>query len=166
MSEKIINIIDCIPSKKYDCIRLNLDDEHFIYSDYAVKENINIDCDYYIIDNITNEKLLKDMNNTNRIKFEFSDKMITTNEFLDMYMSYTKLHCVFMPLSDYMNLSNKDISKKYEGKYLIIDDELPHMDNLNYIEDQPGYEIKLVHLKHEPEKNNERRKIYKYIIDK
>ena len=166
MDVEIVNIKDCIPSKKYVCIKLNLDDEHFIYSNYVVKENINIDCDYYIIDKITNKKLLKDMNDTNRIKFEFSDKMITTNEFLDTYISYTKLRCAFMPLSDYMNLSNKDISKKYEGKYLIIDDELPHMDNLNYIEDQPGYEIKLVHLKHEPEKNNERRKIYKYIIDK
>jgi hypothetical protein len=165
MNSKIVDIDSCDPTQKYECIRLDLDDKHFIYENYIVKENIDIDCEYYIINKITNKKLLKDMSETNRIKFEFSDKMITTNDFLYSYMSYSKLCCKYMPLDDYLHLDDLNVSKKYEGKYLIIDDELPHMDNLNYIEDQPGYEIKLVHLKSEPEKNNERRRIYKYIID-
>lgn len=169
------------------CIKLSLDSENFIYNRElkTVSENIDSDIEFYYLTMPQNEikyqkELFEDMETYSDIKFNLSDKMIQADEYIEDYISFQRL-CKIMNKNDYMNLSNPEIKNKYEGKYIIIHDEIPHIDNLKYIQDLIGYEIDCVHLKSDSEyfdfdeeKNelfesdiiyNSRRKILSYILD-
>lgn len=138
----------------YDCIRLDINSEYFIYDkqlkivneNFEKLNNMNIDFDFYIITiSDENSKLINDMKNTSTIIFNLSDKAIGADPFISEYIEFQHL-IKLMTLEDYLSLDKSEISNKYEGKYLIIHDELPHLYNLQYIKDLVGYEIDCVHL--------------------
>jgi len=86
-----------------------------------------------------------------------------------------------MSLTDYLNLSNPEVSSQYEGKFIVAYDELPGVDNFNYIENLVGYELECVHLNsdskyfryskqynqlyEEPILNDLRHQINSYVLD-
>jgi hypothetical protein len=186
----INNINDIEKNKHYDCLKLDINSEYFIYDSDSKTVNehfdkfneMNIDFDYYYITVLNKDsKLINDMKNIHTIKFNLNkQKLIGTDIIIDDYLAFQYIMKT-MSLEDYLNLNDINISNKYEYKFLIIHDELPHLDNLKYIKNIAGYEIDCVHLnadseyfKYYPENNelretNEindtRRKINSYILD-
>ena len=173
----------------YDCLKLDINSEYFIYDEKLKTVNehfdklneMNDDFDYYMITVLDkNSKLMNDMKKVSTIRFNISNKAIGADPIISDYISFQHIMKI-MSLEDYLNLDKQEVSDKYEYKYLIIHDELPHLDNLNYIRNLAGYEIDCVHLNADSEyfgydsKNNElfeqdiiydtRRQIFSYILD-
>jgi len=190
---EIINSKDINEHIKVDCLKIPIDSKYFIYNpktktvneNFEAIKNNNIDFDYYIIthenENLQyQQSLFNDMEKYSNIKFELSDKMIDADKYINNYIDFQRL-CIIMSKEDYLNLSDPKINEKYKDKYIIIHDEIPHLDNLDLIQTL-GYEIDCVHLnanskyfilnneKNELDENdeliyNDRRKIFSYIID-
>lgn len=148
------SLVNISENAHYDCIKLDIDSEYFTYNEdlKIVDENfeklneMHIDFDFYIITiSNRNSKLITDMKNTSTIAFNLSEKVIAADRFISDYIEFQYL-MKLMSLEDYLNLNNPEISNKYEGKYIIIHDELPHLHNLQYIRDLVGYEVDCVHL--------------------
>ena len=148
------SLVNISENAHYDCIKLDIDSEYFTYNEdlKIVDENfeklneMHIDFDFYIITiSDRNSKLITDMKNTSTIIFNLSEKVIAADRFIGDYIEFQYLMKP-MSLEDYLNLNKPEISNKYEGKYIIIHDELPHLHNLQYIRDLVGYEVDCVHL--------------------
>jgi hypothetical protein len=186
---RIVKASEIKNNMHYDCIEFDINSKYFIY-DPVVKivcENfddltkMNVDFDYYVVScSDSNSKLLQDMKKLSSIKLNFSNKAIGASPFISDYISFQYI-ITTMNKDDYLNLHNEDIRNKYEGKYVLMHDELPHLDNFEYIKDLVGYEIDCVHLNANSDyfrydsKNNElyecdelynpRRQILSYILD-
>ena len=173
---KIEDINNIIPNSHYDCIKIPIDSEFFEYDEklMILNENfvklneMNIDFDYYSIyinSNNTFEfqfQLFKDMIKYSTIKFNFSEKLIDLPSYIDDYISFQKLLKI-MTIDDYLKLNDSKILNQYENKYLIIHDKLPHIDNLNYINNLIGFEIDNVEHIPDDYKYTPKRKIFNSI---
>jgi hypothetical protein len=172
-NNKIEDINNIISNSHYDCIKIPIDSEFFKYDEklMTLNENfvklneMNINFDYYSIYIKSNNnfnfqiQLFRDMNKHSTVKFNFSKKLINLPSFIDEYILFQKLLKI-MTIDDYLKLDNSEILDKYENKYLIIHDKLPHIDNLNYINNLIGFEIDNVENIPDDYKNTLRRKIF------
>ena len=127
----------------FNCVKFNLDSDFFkiekidnVIHFYENFNNINEYFDYYIIDD--DYELFN--SNIYNAQFHLSDKFIKYGK-IDLYIlnSYS---CKVMTKNEYEQLPyDNTIKNKFDGKFIIIYDEIDNLDNFKCLNYLAGFDV-------------------------
>jgi len=128
----------------FDCVKFNLDSEFFYVK--KIDNILNFYEDFKDIDEYFNHYVINDddeflNSNIYNAKFHFSNKFIKNGR-IDFYIS-DSLGCRVITKEEYEKLNtDKEIQDKYNGKFIIIYDEIDNLDNFKCLEYIGGFDVK------------------------